>query len=151
ALVNELARICQAIGVDTHDVLATAATKWNFLPFRPGLVGGHCIGVDPHWLAAKAADAGVTPRMVLAGRAANDAMGEFVADRVLADVGRALGRKHVRGVRIGVIGIAFKPDVADPRNSRVPEVIARLAAAGVDVTVHDPRVDPALAARLYGL
>ncbi len=149
ALVNELARICQRLGLDTLDVLATAGTKWNFLPFRPGLVGGHCIGVDPYYLAAQAAEHGVEPRMILAGRAVNDGMSAFVAERVLAQLQGVLGR--VRGVRLGVLGIAFKPDVGDLRNSRVPEVLARLRAAGVELRVHDPRVDAGLAARLYGL
>jgi len=149
ALVNELARICQRLGLDTNDVLATAATKWNFLPFRPGLVGGHCIGVDPYYLAARAEELGVEPRMILAGRAVNDGMSAFVAERVLERLEAVLGR--ARGARLGVLGIAFKPDVADLRNSRVPEVLAHLCAAGVELRVHDPRVDPGLAARLHGL
>lgn len=149
ALMNELARITARLGLDTNDVLAAAATKWNFLSFRPGLVGGHCIGVDPYYLAAKAQALGVEPRMILAGRAVNDGMSAFVAENVLAGLERELGR--ARGARLGVLGIAFKPDVADLRNSRVPEVLAALRAAGVELIVHDPRVDPGLAARLHGL
>jgi UDP-N-acetyl-D-galactosamine dehydrogenase len=149
ALVNELARICQRLGLDTREVLATAATKWNFLDFRPGLVGGHCIGVDPYYLAARAAEVGVEPRVILAGRAVNDGMSAFVAGEVLARLERVLGR--VRGARLGVLGVAFKPDVGDVRNSRVPELLARLSAEGVELVVHDPRVDRHLAAELYGL
>jgi len=149
ALMNELAKICARLGLDTREVLATAATKWNFVPFQPGLVGGHCIGVDPYYLAAKASALGVEPRVILAGREVNDGMSAFVAEGVLAHLEAVLGR--ARGARLGVLGIAFKPDVADLRNSRVPEVLARLAAAGVELVVHDPRVDPDLAARLHGL
>ena len=149
ALVNELARICARLGLDTGEVLATAGTKWNFLPFRPGLVGGHCIGVDPFYLAAKAEELGVEPRVILAGRAVNDGMSAFVAERVLERLGTVVGR--TRGARVGVLGLAFKPDVADLRNSHVPDVVARLAAAGVEPLVHDPRVDAGLCARTYGL
>ena len=149
ALVNELARICDRLGLDTQAVLATAGTKWNFLPFRPGLVGGHCIGVDPYYLAAKARAVGVEPRMILAGRAVNDGMSAFVAERVLERLTAVLGR--ARGARLAVLGVAFKPDVAELRNSRVPDVLTRLAAEGVELVVHDPRVDPGLAARLHGL
>ena len=149
ALVNELACICQRLGLDTGEVLATAGTKWNFLPFRPGLVGGHCIGVDPYYLAARAQELGLEPRMILSGRAVNDGMSAFVAERVLERLAHVLGR--VRGARLAVLGVAFKPGVGDVRNSRVPEVLAPLARAGVELRVHDPRVDPGLAARLAGL
>jgi len=149
ALVNELATICGELGLEAHAVLAAAGTKWNFLPFRPGLVGGHCIGVDPYYLAARAQRAGVEPRMILAGRAVNDGMSAWVAGRILGGLERHLGR--VAGARLGVLGLAFKPDVADPRNSRVPEVLAVLARAGVTLSVHDPLVDAQLCARLYGL
>jgi len=149
ALMNELAKICARLGLDTREVLAVAASKWNFVPFHPGLVGGHCIGVDPYYLATKAADVGVEPRVILAGRAVNDGMSAFVAECLLARLEAVLG--GARGARLGVLGVAFKPDVADLRNSGVPEVLARLAAAGVELVVHDPRVDPGLAARLHGL
>jgi len=149
ALVNELALICERLGLDTHEVLATAGTKWNFLPFRPGLVGGHCIGVDPYWLAARAREVGVEPRVILAGRAVNDGMSAHFAGAILACLERVLGRAS--GARLGVLGVAFKPDVADARASRVPEVLATLRAAGVELRVHDPRVDPGLVARLHGL
>jgi UDP-N-acetyl-D-glucosamine/UDP-N-acetyl-D-galactosamine dehydrogenase len=149
ALVNELARICHAQGIDTGEVLATAGTKWNFLPFRPGLVGGHCIGVDPYYLAARAEALGVEPRVILAGRAVNDGMRAFVADEILARLATRPG--GARGARLGVLGIAFKPDVADLRNSGVPAVLERLAAAGVELVVHDPRVERGLAARHHGL
>jgi UDP-N-acetyl-D-galactosamine dehydrogenase len=148
ALVNELARICHALGLDTRAVLATAGTKWNFVPFTPGLVGGHCIGVDPFWLAARAESVGVEPRVILAGRAVNDGMSAFVAEQVLARLaGTGAGGHPV----LGVLGLAFKPGVADSRHSRVPDVLARLAAAGVELRVHDPRVDPALAAAQHGI
>ncbi|HEX6885580.1 MAG TPA: nucleotide sugar dehydrogenase [Planctomycetota bacterium] len=149
ALMNELARICQRLGLDTRDVLATAATKWNFLPFQPGLVGGHCIGVDPYYLATRAQEAGVEPRVILAGRAVNDGMSAFVAQEILARLARRFGSP--RGVRLGVLGLAFKPDVADARSSRVLEVLSVLGAAGVSLRLHDPRVDPALARALGGL
>jgi UDP-N-acetyl-D-galactosamine dehydrogenase len=149
ALVNELAKICGELAINTHDVLAAARTKWNFLPFRPGLVGGHCIGVDPYYLAARAERAGVEPRVILAGRAVNDGMSAWVAERIVAELERVLGR--ARGARLCVLGLAFKPDVADLRNSRVPEVVARLAAAGVECLVHDPCVSRELATRAYGL
>jgi UDP-N-acetyl-D-galactosamine dehydrogenase len=149
ALMNELARICQRLELDTHDVLAAAATKWNFLPFRPGLVGGHCIGVDPYYLAAKAEAAGVEPRVILAGRAVNDGMSAFVAECVLERLTGLFGR--TRGVRLGVLGLAFKPDVADARHSKVPEVLAHFCAAGVELAVHDPLLDAGLAARETGI
>ena len=149
ALVNELATICAELGLETHDVLEAAGTKWNFLPFRPGLVGGHCIGVDPYYLAARAARAGVEPRVILAGRAVNDGMSAWVARRLLDGLERQVGR--VRGARLGVLGVAFKPDVADPRNSRVPEVLSELARAGVELVVHDPLVEPELCLRVHGL
>jgi len=149
ALMNELAMICGELGLEAHEVLAAAGTKWNFLPFRPGLVGGHCIGVDPYYLAARAERAGVEPRMILAGRAVNDGMSSWVAGRIRAGLERHVGR--VAGARLGVLGLAFKPDVADLRNSRVPGVLTELAQAGVELCVHDPLVDAGLAARTYGL
>ena len=149
ALVNELARICAELGLEAHAVLEAAGTKWNFLPFRPGLVGGHCIGVDPYYLAARAERAGVEPRVILAGRAVNDGMSAWVAAQLLAGLERHVGR--VRGARLGVLGVAFKPDVSDPRNSRVPEVLAALARAGVELVVHDPLVDRELCRRTQAL
>ncbi len=149
ALMNEVARICRPLGLETREVLETAATKWNFVPYRPGLVGGHCIGVDPYFLAARARELGVEPRVILAGRAVNDGMAGFVAEEVLALLASRYGRVEER--RVAVLGLTFKADIADVRNSRVPEVLARLRAAGAITLVHDPRVDPALAARTYGL
>jgi UDP-N-acetyl-D-galactosamine dehydrogenase len=149
ALANELALICERLGLDTREVLATAATKWNFVPFQPGLVGGHCIGVDPYYLAARAGELGLEPRVILAGRAVNDGMSAWVAERALALLQETCGR--VRGTRLAVLGLAFKAGVSDPRNSRVPELIARLASEGVEVLAHDPLVDPQLAARTHGL
>jgi UDP-N-acetyl-D-galactosamine dehydrogenase len=149
ALVNELAVLFHRLGIDTQEVLAAAGTKWNFLPFTPGLVGGHCIGVDPYYLTHKAHQVGYRPDVILAGRRINDAMGEHVADRVaggLADRGRS-----VEGARVLVLGLAFKENCPDLRNSGVVPVLTRLAELGASVTVCDPWVDPAEARRHYGL
>lgn len=149
ALVNELAVLFHRLGIDTQEVLAAAGTKWNFLPFTPGLVGGHCIGVDPYYLTYKAHEVGYRPDVILAGRRINDAMGEHVADRVavgLADRGRS-----VEGARVLVLGLAFKENCPDLRNSGVVPVLTRLTELGALVTVCDPWVDPAEARRHYGL
>jgi len=140
ALMNELAMICNRLGIRTADVLSAASTKWNFLPFRPGLVGGHCVGVDPYWLAARAETAGHHPQMILAGRRINDGMSAYVAGEVvrrLARSGRALSQ-----VRVGICGVTFKADVADTRNSRVPAIADELTAYGMTVLLHDPLADP---------
>jgi len=139
ALMNELAMICNRIGIRTADVLAAAGTKWNFLPFRPGLVGGHCVGVDPYWLAARAETAGHHPQMILAGRRINDGMSPWIATetaRRLSSAGIAL-----HAARIAICGVTFKPDVSDTRNSRVPAIARELAAYGAAVTLHDPLAD----------
>ena len=149
ALMNELALIFDKMGIRTKDVLAAAGTKWNFLPFTPGLVGGHCIGVDPYYLTAKAEALGYHPEVILAGRRINDGMGAYVAQRAVKMMIQR-GRP-VKGARIGVLGLTFKEDVPDLRNSRVPDVLEELHAFGVTTLVHDPEADPAEAMHEYGV
>jgi UDP-N-acetyl-D-glucosamine/UDP-N-acetyl-D-galactosamine dehydrogenase len=139
ALVNELALIFDRMNISTIDVLRAAGTKWNFLHFRPGLVGGHCIGVDPYYLTAKATSLGYHPQVILAGRRLNDAMGGYIAQR-LVKLLIATGRP-VKGARVGVLGITFKENVPDIRNSRVPDIVRELEEYGVEVLVHDPMAD----------
>jgi len=149
ALMNELSVIFTKMGVETRDVLAAAGTKWNFLPFSPGLVGGHCIGVDPYYLTHKAQELGYTPQVILAGRAINDGMGKYVAENVVKGLIRC--GKAVRGSRVLVLGLTFKENVSDLRNSRVQDVIDELKEYGVEVLAHDPMVDPDEAAAEFGL
>ena len=144
AFMNEITRIFGAMDLSVWDVLAAARTKWNFLPFHPGLVGGHCIGVDPYYLAHKAESLGYNPQVILAGRDTNDTMARWIADVLHAR----------RGGRAGsalVLGLTFKENVPDLRNSKVADLIAGLAAHGHDVTVHDPLADAGEAAHEYGL
>ncbi|WP_428928758.1 nucleotide sugar dehydrogenase [Marinibacterium sp. SX1] len=149
ALVNELAIIFDRMGLDTGDVLDTAGTKWNFLPFRPGLVGGHCIGVDPYYLTHKAEALGYRPEVILAGRRINDGMGAFVAQKTV----KAMLRRKIRlvGARVLVLGLAFKENCPDLRNTRVVDVITELRDYGLEVDVHDPWVDAVTARAEYGL
>ena len=149
AFVNELALLFDRLGLDTGDVLAAAGTKWNFLPFRPGLVGGHCIGVDPYYLAHRALISGCSPQMLLAGRRINDGMGRFVAGQVVKALIREGG--SVRDAVVTVLGLSFKEDVPDLRNSRVIDVVRELREFGVSVQIHDPLVDPIEARREYGV
>ncbi len=149
ALVNELALIFHRLGLDTSEVLAAAGTKWNFLPFRPGLVGGHCIGVDPYYLTHKAQQIGYHPEVILSGRRINDGMGQHVAQRVIKLMTQR--GMPVAGARALVLGLAFKENCADLRNTRVVDVVAELAAWGMTVDVHDPCVDAAEARHEYGL
>jgi UDP-N-acetyl-D-galactosamine dehydrogenase len=149
ALVNELAMIFNMMGIDTHDVLAAAATKWNFLPFQPGLVGGHCIGVDPYYLTHKATMLGYHPELILAARRINERMGLHVAHQVMRLMARA--RIHVVGARILVLGLTFKEDCADLRNTRVVDIVRELQGANALVDVHDPWADADDAERLLGL
>ena len=149
ALMNELALIFGRMGIDTHDVLAAAGTKWNFHPFAPGLVGGHCIGVDPYYLTHKAATLDYHPQVILAGRRINDGMGAYVAGQAV----KALVR---RGVSMGeavvtVLGFTFKENVSDLRNTRVIDVVRELEGYGLGVQVHDPRADPEEARREHGV
>ncbi|MDQ3025069.1 MAG: nucleotide sugar dehydrogenase [Pseudomonadota bacterium] len=149
ALMNELAIICHRVGIDTTDVLRAAGTKWNFLNFRPGLVGGHCIGVDPYYLTHKAEMLGLHPQVILAGRRINDNMGKFVAEQTVKCIvssGSAVG-----GASAVVLGLAFKENCGDPRNSKVVDVIRELESFGVQVFVHDPRVRPEDARKEYGI
>lgn len=149
ALMNEVAIICDRLGIRTIDVLEAAGTKWNFLPFRPGLVGGHCIGVDPYYLTAKAESLGYHPEVILAGRRINDGMGAFVAQRIIKLLIEA--DTPVRRARVAVLGLAFKEDVRDIRNSRVPDIVAELASFGVNALVHDPLCEPDHAHEEYGI
>jgi len=147
ALMNELAIIFDKIGIDTLEVLQAAGTKWNFLPFRPGLVGGHCIGVDPYYLTHKAQKLGYHPEVILAGRRINDGMGKFVAEQTIKQLVR---RGHpVRDCPIIVLGLTFKEDCPDLRNSRVIDVIRELESYGARVIVHDPVADAAEALHEY--
>ena len=149
ALMNELALIFDRLGIDTHDVLEAAGTKWNFLPFRPGLVGGHCIGVDPYYLTYKAEEAGHHPQVILAGRRINDSMGKYVAEKA---VKMLIAKGHrVSGARVGIFGLTFKENVPDLRNTRVIDICAELEEYGVAVLVHDPLADPEEARREYDL
>ena len=148
ALMNELAMIFDRLGIRTRDVLAAASTKWNFLPFRPGLVGGHCIGVDPYYLTTKAEELGHHPQVILAGRRINDGMGAFVAQKVIKLLGR--NGRMIKGARIGILGVTFKENVRDVRNSRVPDIVAELKDFGTVPLVHDPLADPKEVAGEYG-
>jgi len=149
ALMNELSLIFERMGIDTLEVLEAAGTKWNFLPFRPGLVGGHCIGVDPYYLTFKAQAAGYNPQVILAGRRINDNMGKHVADTAVKRLIRAGHR--VRGARVGILGLTFKENVPDLRNTKVVDIIRELADYQVRVLVHDPLASPEEAMREYGL
>ena len=149
ALVNELALIFHEIGIDTVEVLEAAGTKWNFLPFRPGLVGGHCIGVDPYYLTYKAETLGYHPQVILSGRKINDGMGKYVAEQTIKRMilrGFAVNRESVV-----VLGLTFKEDVPDTRNSRVVDVVRELQSFGANVFVHDPIASPEEAQREYGI
>jgi UDP-N-acetyl-D-galactosamine dehydrogenase len=149
ALINELALIFNRMGIDTQAVLEAAGTKWNFLPFRPGLVGGHCIGVDPYYLTHKAQALGYHPEVILAGRRVNDGMGRYVASSLI----KAMTKKRIRidGARVLVMGLAFKEDCPDLRNTRVIDIIDELRAYDCNVDVHDPWVDPVEAMHEYGI
>ncbi|MDP9126968.1 MAG: nucleotide sugar dehydrogenase [Pseudomonadota bacterium] len=149
ALMNELAIICDRLDIRTHDVLAAAGTKWNFLKFTPGLVGGHCIGVDPYYLTTRAEALGYHPQVILAGRRINDNMGVFIAQKIVKLL--VNGGSLRPGSRVGMLGLAFKENVRDLRNSRVPEIVAELKSFGIDVILHDPLADPAHARNEYGL
>lgn len=149
ALMNELSMIFDIMGIDTKAVLEAAGTKWNFLPFRPGLVGGHCIGVDPYYLTFKAESIGYHPEMILAGRRINDGMGKYVAERTVKLMIQE--GKQINHTRVAVLGITFKEDVPDLRNTRVVDIVAELKDYGIDVLVHDPLADEKEAKVYYGL
>lgn len=149
AFVNELAKIFNMLDIDTNDVLEAAGTKWNFLPFKPGLVGGHCIGVDPYYLAQKAQEVGYHPEIILAGRRMNDSMGQYVASEVVK-----LMLQHdikVKGAEVLVLGITFKENCPDVRNTKVVDVIKNLKEYGVNITIYDPLANPSEVKHEYGL
>jgi len=149
ALMNELAIIFDRLNIPTKDVLRAAGTKWNFLPFTPGLVGGHCIGVDPYYLTARAEATGYHPHVILAGRRINDGMGPFIAQRLVKMLIDA--ERKVKGAKVGVIGLTFKEEVPDLRNSRVPDILAELRSFGIEALVHDPMADHEEALHEYGV
>jgi len=149
AFVNELSKIFNLLDIDTHDVLAAAGTKWNFLPFKPGLVGGHCIGVDPYYLAQKAQEAGYHPEIILAGRRLNDSMGEYVASQMIKKMIK--GGVVVNGAHVLMLGITFKENCPDVRNTKIIDVIKALGEYGVTTTVYDPWASPAEVMHEYGL
>ncbi|PZQ60626.1 MAG: Vi polysaccharide biosynthesis protein VipA/TviB [Phenylobacterium zucineum] len=149
ALINEFALIFHRMGIDTHEVLAAAATKWNFLNFRPGLVGGHCIGVDPYYLTHKAEALGYHPEVILAGRRINDGMGGYVARELVKEMIRR--GVLVKGARVLVMGLAFKENTPDLRNTRVIDIVRELADYGAQVDVWDPWIAPEAAHEEYGL
>ena len=149
AFVNELAKIFNRMGIDTNEVLKAASTKWNFLPFKPGLVGGHCIGVDPYYLAQKAEELGYHPEIILAGRRMNDGMGEYVAKEVV----KLMIKKgmNIKDAELLMLGITFKENCPDVRNTKVVDVISALKDFGLKVSIYDPWADPAEVMHEYGL
>ena len=149
ALMNELAIIFQKMGIDTLSVLKAAETKWNFIRMRPGLVGGHCIGVDPYYLTFKAKDLGYYPQVILAGRKINDGMGKYIAESTVKSLIEA--DKAVKGAKVIVFGITFKENVSDIRNSRVIDIINELKEYGVNVVVCDPLADEDKVKKEYGI
>lgn len=149
ALMNEISKICDLIGISTREVLAAAGTKWNFLRFYPGLVGGHCIGVDPYYLTAKAEQLGYHPQVILAGRRINDGMGSYVAQRAVKLL--ASGGRPLRQARVGILGLTFKENVPDIRNSKVHDIVRELREFGIEPMVHDPLADAQSAAHEFGI
>jgi UDP-N-acetyl-D-galactosamine dehydrogenase len=149
ALMNELSLIFDRMGIRTTDVLAAAGTKWNFLKFKPGLVGGHCIGVDPYYLTTKAEQLGYQPEVILAGRRINNSMGGFIAQKLVKLLIHS--NISVKGARVGVLGLTFKEDVSDLRNSKVPDIVNELRQFGIEPLVHDPLGNPEEARHEYGL
>ncbi|WP_085537627.1 nucleotide sugar dehydrogenase [Massilibacteroides vaginae] len=149
AFVNELAKIFNRMGIDTHDVLEAAGTKWNFLPFKPGLVGGHCIGVDPYYLAQKAQEYGYHPEIILAGRRVNDSMGEYVASQVV----KCMIKKGlcVKNSNILILGITFKENCPDVRNTKVVDIVSALKGYEANITIYDPWANPKEVMHEYGL
>lgn len=149
AFVNELAKIFNRMGIDTHDVLEAAGTKWNFLPFKPGLVGGHCIGVDPYYLAQKAQEVGYHPEIILAGRRLNDSMGSYIAHEVVKQMIKE--NVPVKGADVLLLGITFKENCPDVRNTRVVDILAELDSYEMNVTVYDPWANPEEVKHEYGV
>ncbi|WP_310385901.1 nucleotide sugar dehydrogenase [Roseateles sp.] len=149
ALMNELAIIFEKVGIDTAEVLQAAGTKWNFLRFEPGLVGGHCIGVDPYYLTHKAEMLGYHPQVITAGRRINDGMGKYIAEQTVKQM--IANGSYVRGAKVNVLGLTFKENCPDLRNSKVVDIVQELRSYGVEVFVHDPWADAAEAKRQYGV
>lgn len=149
ALMNELAIIFDKVGIDTTEVLNAAGTKWNFLKFKPGLVGGHCIGVDPYYLTHKAEMLGYHPQVILAGRRINDSMGKYIAEQTVKQMIAA--GSPIKGAKVNVLGLTFKEDCADIRNTKVVDILHELQSYGVEVFVHDPQADPQEAWHEYGV
>lgn len=149
AFVNELSKIFNLLGIDTQDVLAAAGTKWNFLPFKPGLVGGHCIGVDPYYLAQKAQEMGYHPEIILAGRRLNDSMGNYIASQII----KLMLKKEIdiKNASILMLGITFKENCPDVRNTKIVDLIAALVDYGIKITIFDPWANPSAVAKEYNL
>ena len=149
AFVNELAKIFNILNINTQDVLEAAGTKWNFLPFKPGLVGGHCIGVDPYYLAQKAIEAGYHPEIILAGRRMNDSMGEYVASQVV----KLMIKKEIvlHNAELLLLGITFKENCPDVRNTKIVDIVAALKEYGIKITIYDPWAKPTEVFHEYGL
>ena len=149
AFVNELAKIFNLLDINTHDVLEAAGTKWNFLPFKPGLVGGHCIGVDPYYLAQKAQEKGYHPEIILAGRRLNDSMGQYVASQVV----KCMIKKgvSVKDASLLMLGVTFKENCPDVRNTKIVDVVSALEDYGITVTIYDPWANPAEVKHEYKL
>jgi UDP-N-acetyl-D-glucosamine/UDP-N-acetyl-D-galactosamine dehydrogenase len=149
ALINEIAMICDRVGIRTADVLAAAGSKWNFLPFEPGLVGGHCIGVDPYYLTQLAERLGYHPQVILAGRRINEGMGAYIAQRVVKLL--AYGNVPISSARVGILGLTFKQDVSDIRNTKVVDIVNELHQFGIEPLIHDPRALPEETKQEYGI
>ncbi|MEI6641077.1 MAG: nucleotide sugar dehydrogenase [Novosphingobium sp.] len=149
ALMNEISKICDLVGIRTNEVLAAAGTKWNFLKFYPGLVGGHCIGVDPYYLTAKAEQLGYHPEVILSGRRINDGMGSYIAQRAVKLL--AVSGRPLKDARVGILGLTFKENVPDIRNSKVEDIYRELCEFGIRPLVHDPLANPGAAEREFGI
>ena len=149
SLMNDLSIIFDKLGIDTNEVLAAAGTKWNFLKFKPGLVGGHCIGVDPYYLTHKAEMLGYNPQVILAGRRINDGMGKFIAEQTIKQM--IASGSYIKGAKVNILGLTFKEDCSDLRNSKVVDIIHELKSYGVEVFVTDPRANAAEAMHEYGV
>jgi len=149
ALMNEVAKICHLLGIRTRDVLDAAGTKWNFLKFYPGLVGGHCIGVDPYYLTAKAEQLGYQPEVILSGRRVNDGMGAYLAQRIVKLI--AANGRPIVNARVGILGFTFKENVPDIRNSKVIDTFRELCEFGIEPIVHDARANPETVRKEYGI
>lgn len=150
SFMNELVLMFDKMGIDINEVLEAAKTKWNFLPFKPGLVGGHCIGVDPHYLAYKAMQVGYTPKVILSGREVNDQMGVWMGEKIIAHLAKQF-KGEIKGKKVLILGFAFKENCADTRNTKVIDVYNTLINAGLDVQVFDPLVDSSLVKRNFNL